>query len=140
LFHPEYRVEDGHYAIDWIFPGETAILATNSGQISRIAQDTSQASEDDYLIGITTGTGVTLDYGHVKPADGLYVGQVVARGELIGHTIAHSWPPPFDRPTAHLVHVGFVRPGCGEYECSTDPYPNLWTTRTFDKARVHPSE
>ena len=130
------RVQDGHYAIDYAFLDNVPIVATNAGEINRIERDEEQSSPDDHLIGITTITGLTLDYGHVKPVDGLYVGKPVHRGELIAYAVNTVYYQPHFQEFSTMTHVGFVPPGSRFYSDSVDPYPDLWTTTDFDTARV----
>ena len=139
LYSFDLRVEDGHYAVDYVFHEETPIVASDAGVVIRIERDIRQPDPSDHIVQIKTITGLILDIGHVRPIDGLHIGQKVSRGELIGYAASYVYPPPFteDYQHAFLIHIGFVPPGCTEYgPCLLDPYPDLWTTRDFDKARV----
>jgi len=125
--NPAFRIFDQHFAIDYLHNGP--VVSSDSGKINRIQQDTSQASKYDFIIGILSDDGISLDYGHIKPVEELSVGQVIGRGELIGYTFMHYWlPPSFDNKWGYMFHIGFAPPGSQSYSDSIDPYPDLWTS------------
>jgi len=129
-----FLIEDQHFAIDYLHNGP--VVSCDTGKIFRIQQDTSQASNYDFIIGILSDDGISLDYGHIKPVEELSVGQVIGRGELLGYTFLGHWPPPFDREWAYMFHVGFAPPGSQSYSDSIDPYPDLWTSIDPNLAKV----
>jgi len=129
-----FYIEDQHFAIDYLHNGP--VVSSDSGIIFRIQQDTSQASKYDFIIGIVSDDGISLDYGHIKPVEGLSRGQEIGRGELLGYTFVHNWPPPFDREWAYMFHVGYAPPGSKSYSDSIDPYPDLWTSMDPNLAKV----
>ena len=133
--NPAFRIFDQHFAIDYLHNGP--VVSSDSGKINRIQQDTSQASKYDFIIGILSDDGISLDYGHIKPVEELSVGQVIGRGELIGYTFMHYWlPPSFDNKWGYMFHIGFAPPGSQSYSDSIDPYPDLWTSIDPNLAKV----
>ena len=132
LYSYRIRVQDDHFAIDYLFREQTPVLASDVGVISVIATDSSQKLDDDHIIIIKTDTELLLNYGHVKPLPSLYVGQRVERGQLIGYSIQQEYYPFFQSPV-FLVHFGAY--SIDSY-ASIDPYRSLWIAVESDQSRI----
>lgn len=129
VYSHQIRVEDGHYAVDYGFDEETPIVASDAGTILKIERDIRQIVPDDHIIHIAVSNGLILDYGHVRPVKELRAGQRVHRGQMIGYSVLHSTPY---RREGYLLHMCVIQ----KNGAPLDPYPDLWTTRDFDKART----
>ncbi len=136
------NVQDGHYALDFLFTNSTPIVAADAGRINRIIVDSSVPPEYNHsIIGIDRDDGYQFDYGHVVLLESLREGQRVKRGDVIGY--AGERPPSQSAPTGafldypYIVHFGINPPGSRSYSDSIDPFlPNLWTISEYDYARV----
>ncbi len=126
------RVEDDHFAVDYLFREQTPVLASDVGVISAIATDTSQKLDDDHIIIIKTDTELLLNYGHVKLLPSLYVGQRVDRGQLIGYSVQQDYYP-FFQPPVYMVHFGAY--SIDNY-ANLDPYLTLWIAVESDLSRI----
>ncbi len=126
------RVEDRHYAIDFIFNESVPILASDAGIVSIITKDKNQSNPDDYFINIETKAGFHLDYGHVKPVDTLKSGAYVNRGQLIGHAVIHNVNSYF-KPPVYMVHIGFFPKDSNQ---ALDPYLSNWIVFKSDISRA----
>jgi hypothetical protein len=125
------RVEDSHYAIDYIFKESIPIVASDTGIISIIRRDENQSNPDDHLINIETYSGLHLDYGHVKPIDSIKVGDSVFRGQVIGYAVTHRINQHF-KPPVFMVHIGFFPKNNTN---ALDPYLSCWTVFKSDISR-----
>jgi len=128
-YNASIRVQDRHYALDYVFQSSVSIYAADFGVINAVEPD--QSTREHMRIGITSkGTNVEFDYGHLIniPTD-IKPGVTIHRGQLLGYAAPRPRPLPNDGQYPFILHFG-INPigGCG-YECSIDPYssPGLFT-------------